>query len=372
MIREKLELRRQDRQKKKRKKLFFSVITCLMIGFISLGVYAGFNYLHKPTKNYSAKINSKTTDEQPKKSETILPTLDTPMTIMLLGVDQRKDDVGRSDTLMIANVSGSRASLLSVPRDTRVYIERHGYQKINAAYAFGGEKLTQQTVEDFLGIKIEHYVTVDTKKFGKLIDALGGIDVYVEKEMHYEDPWDDNGGLVIDVDKGWQHLDGETAIQFVRFRDSEGDAGRVRRQQAFMKACAEKITEPAMILKLPEVLSTISAAVKTDLTYSEMLALAGSLKNAENNSEIKTGVVPGYWQYIDGVSYLLPNVRRLGEVMNYNLDMKVGKSHFEKLEDEYPPIYTEDIYDVNPDPKKDLRIMNQFERDEYDLSANKL
>ena len=203
MIREKLELRRQDRQKKKRKKLFFSVITCLMIGFISLGVYAGFNYLHKPTKNYSAKINSKTTDEQPKKSETILPTLDTPMTIMLLGVDQRKDDVGRSDTLMIANVSGSRASLLSVPRDTRVYIERHGYQKINAAYAFGGEKLTQQTVEDFLGIKIEHYVTVDTKKFGKLIDALGGIDVYVEKEMHYEDPWDDNGGLVIDVDKGW-------------------------------------------------------------------------------------------------------------------------------------------------------------------------
>ena len=160
--------------------------------------------------------------------------------IMLMGVDRRADDVGRSDTLMVVAIDedDNRAALLSVPRDTRVAITGHGYDKINHAYAFGGRELTQKIIEQFLGVPIHHYVLIDTRAFERIIDAVGGVDINVEKRMFYEDPWDDNGGLVIDLYPGEQHLDGYGAEQYVRYRDGEGDLGRIRRQQKFMGALA--------------------------------------------------------------------------------------------------------------------------------------
>ena len=150
--------------------------------------------------------------------------------IVVMGVDERSDDVGRSDTLFVVmfDSSNKSASLLSVPRDTRVRIEGHGWDKINHAYAYGGRELTQKTVEELLGIKINNYVMVDFKGFTGLVDAIGGIDIDVEKDMYYHDTWD---GFTVDLKKGRQHLDGKTAIQYVRFRDEEGDIGRIRRQQ---------------------------------------------------------------------------------------------------------------------------------------------
>ena len=167
-------------------------------------------------------------------------------TIMIMGVDERSDDVGRSDTLMVATIDPQKneASLLSIPRDTRVAIPKNGYDKINAAYAYGGEKLTQRTVEDFLGIRMDHYVIINTHAFQKIIDAIGGIDIDVEKRMYYEDPWDDDGGLVIDLRPGRQHMDGKTAVTYVRYRDEEGDIGRVKRQQKFKigrASCRERV-----------------------------------------------------------------------------------------------------------------------------------
>ena len=291
---------------------------------------------------------------------------------MILGVDNRKDDVGRSDTLMVLNLSKDGASLLTIPRDTLVYIEKHGYQKINAAYAYGGAKLARETVEDFLGIEIDHYVTINKSRFAEVIDAMGGVEVYVEREMKYEDPWDDDGGLYIDLKQGKQHLDGDTAIQFVRFRDDEGDVGRVRRQQAFMRACADRLSEPSMLIKLPDLLSVAVKAIETDLSSREMLEAAGSLKNAEALDNIKTGVVPGWLQYIDGVSYLIPNAERLGKVMNKQLGFKSNKKHFEKVAEEYTPGLDSEYYDVNPNLEKDLRLMNYLDRHKFDLSDNEL
>ena len=159
--------------------------------------------------------------------------------VMIMGVDRRADDVGRSDTLMVAalDVDKSKAALLSIPRDTRVAIEGNGFDKINHAYAFGGHSLTQKTVENLLGVKMDHYILIDTRSFERIIDAIGGVDLNVEKRMYYEDPWDDIGGLVIDLYPGEQHLDGDRAIQYVRYRDGEGDIGRVGRQQKFVKIC---------------------------------------------------------------------------------------------------------------------------------------
>ena len=113
-------------------------------------------------------------------------------------------------------------------------------------------------------------------------------------------------------------------------------------------------------------------AVETDLTSSEMLAIAGTLKSAEDSHHIKTGTVPGYWQYIGGVSYLVPSPLRLGEVMKQNLGIDTDKKHFEKLSEEYGTGSTSEFYDVNPNYEKDMRIMDAVEREKWDLSENNL
>ena len=224
-----------------------------------------------------SSLLDKRTKEDPK--EELLTATDK-ATIMIMGVDERSDDIGRSDTLMVATIDPvkNETSLLSIPRDTRVAIPRNGYDKINAAYAYGGEKLTQRTVEDFLGIRIDHYVIINIHAFQKIVDAIGGIDINVEKRMYYEDPWDDDGGLIIDLRPGMQHMDGKTAVTYVRYRDEDGDIGRVKRQQKFMRACVDAVTTPAILPRLPGIISSVIDSVKTDLSVRQMLEFIGTLK----------------------------------------------------------------------------------------------
>lgn len=249
-------------------------------------------------------------------------------TVMIMGVDERDGDVGRSDTLMIAAVDPKQkqASLLSVPRDTRVKIKGHGFDKVNAAYAYGHEKLTQDTIENLLGVSIEHYVIINTKSFAKIIDALGGIDIDVPKRMHYEDPYDDDGGLLIDFHPGMQHMDGAKAITYVRYRDEEGDLGRIRRQQDFIKACIDKMVSPAVIPKLPGIIREVMGSIKTDLSFRQLLELAGTLKESKSNG-LKTNMVPGRPLYIDGVSYWIPDLTQIrtivAETLGVNMSDKV-------------------------------------------------
>lgn len=268
-------------------------------------------------------------------------------TIMIMGVDERDDDVGRSDTLMVATLDPKKdqAALMSIPRDTRVKIKGHGWDKINAAYAYGsakggseaGEKLAQRTVEDFLGVNMDHYVVVNIQAFQKIIDAIGGIDIDVEKRMYYEDPWDDDGGLIIDLQPGMQHMDGKTAVTYVRYRDEEGDIGRIKRQQKFMKACMDKVTSPAIIPKLPSVIKEVMSSVKTDLSFRQMLEFAGTLKEAQKNG-LKTEMVPGKPLYIDGVSYWIPDLQKLRTTLADTLGITLNaseKAQLEKAQHEY-------------------------------------
>ena len=246
-------------------------------------------------------------------------------TIMIMGVDERSDDVGRSDTLMVATIDPQKneASLLSIPRDTRVAIPKNGYDKINAAYAYGGEKLTQRTVEDFLGIRMDHYVIINTHAFQKIIDAIGGIDIDVEKRMYYEDPWDDDGGLVIDLRPGRQHMDGKTAVTYVRYRDEEGDIGRVKRQQKFMRACVDAVTTPAILPRLPGIIASVIDSVKTDLSVRQMLEFIGTLKQAQAKG-LRTDMVPGRPLYIEGISYWIPDMEQLRRNMVNTLGLSRG------------------------------------------------
>ena len=248
-------------------------------------------------------------------------------TVMIMGVDERADDVGRSDTLMIATLDPDKnqAALLSVPRDTRVKIKGHGFDKINAAYAYGGRKLTQETIESLLNTHIDHYIKINVHGFTKIIDALGGIDIDVEKRMYYEDPWDDDGGLYIDLQPGMQHMDGKTAITYVRYRDEEGDIGRIKRQQNFMKAVMDKLVSPTIIPKLPAIVSAVSDSVETDMSVSEILSFLGTLQDAKDNG-LKSEMLPGKPVDIEGISYWVPDISKTRQILANTLGIKINQS----------------------------------------------
>lgn len=270
--------------------------------------------------------------------------------VMIMGVDSRKDDAGRSDTLMVASIdqTAEKAALLSIPRDTRVAIEGHGYDKINHAYAYGGHNLTKKSVEHLLGVPMDHYVIIDTKSFERIIDAIGGVDIDVEKRMHYEDPWDDNGGLVIDLYPGEQHMDGKKAIQYVRYRDGEGDIGRIGRQQKFMKAVVAQVLSPEILPRLPDIVKEVSSAVKTDMSVTDFLSFAKQMKTFQANG-LETQMVPGQPAYHKDISYWIPDITDVRELMASALELKLTAQAAEEAQ------AAEDKYDA--DLPKDLKML---------------
>ena len=257
--------------------------------------------------------------------------------IVVMGCDIRKDDVGRSDTLFVVMLDKSKknAALLSVPRDTRVKIKGHGWDKINAAFAYGGQKLTRETVQDFLGIKLDNYVLVDFRGFKGLVDAVGGVDINVEKRMYYYDPYD---GFEIDLRPGMQHMDGKTAMQYVRYRDEEGDIGRIRRQQKFLMALYKHIASKNIIAKIPGVSKQIMSMVKTDLSLKEMVELGNVMRDMVEKDGLKMSMVPGEPEYIDGISYWIPDIPKMRQKMADMQGVKISEKFNEntkKLEQEY-------------------------------------
>ncbi|MCQ2373531.1 MAG: LCP family protein [Phascolarctobacterium sp.] len=236
--------------------------------------------------------------------------------IVVLGVDERpeEDDPGRSDTLfvMMLDTDNKSIGLLSIPRDTRVRIPKYGYDKINHAYPLGGRELTQRTVEEFLGIRINNYVMVDFKGFKGLVDAIGGVDIDIENDMYYRDSWD---GFTIDLKKGKQHLNGETAIQYVRFRDEEGDLGRVKRQQHFLMAMYEKIASEELLKHIPGLAKQLSQMVKTDMDVTDMITMGRALHSMVKTTGISMKTVPGTPEYINDISYVLPDIQATRKLM---------------------------------------------------------
>jgi len=228
--------------------------------------------------------------------------------IAFMGVDERTDDDGRTDTLFVVmyNPEKDQAAMLSVPRDTRVRIPNHGWDKINHAYNYGGAPSTVNTLERFLGINIDYYVKVDLKGFKKMIDAIDGVEIDVEKRMYYEDPWDDDG-LVIDLQPGLQVLNGQQAMEYVRYRDEDGDIGRIERQQKFINAVYEKMMSPSMVVKIPSLVQVAFDSFDTNMNLMNMLKVANSLQKS-HKANLQTYSVPGEPIYIQEISYWFPDV----------------------------------------------------------------
>jgi LCP family protein required for cell wall assembly len=185
---------------------------------------------------------------------------------------------GRSDLMMLSRVDFEYRSayLLSIPRDTWVRLpgSRH-HAKINAAYAIGGARYAGRAVESLVGIRPGYMLTLDYHGFVKAIDALGGIDVDVDRNMDYDDNW---GDLHIHLKKGRQHLDGRQALGFVRFRHADrgaadSDFKRAGRQQRLLAAIKEKLRQPLTWPRLPYAFDAVRPYLSTNLSFAQLLCL---------------------------------------------------------------------------------------------------
>ena len=225
--------------------------------------------------------------------------------MLIVGCDEIENQ-GRADTIVLLSISPKTKNvlILSIPRDTRVEIPGRGMNKINHAYAFGGKGLISKTVSSFLDIPINFYVIVDFIKFVNIIDELGGVEINIEKEMHYIDK---AGGLNINLYPGMQILDGEKALQYIRFRhDNLGDLGRIKRQQKLVEALINKMMNLDSVKKIPQILEGLKTYLETDIKLQDAVALANLFKRVSQDKFI-IETVQGNPVYINGISYLEPD-----------------------------------------------------------------
>lgn len=223
-----------------------------------------------------------------------------PFNMLLLGFDKRANDTAyRSDTIILARVDPTTKQvwLLSIPRDTKVQIPGHGSRKANEAFALGEEKLAIQTIEKFAGVPIHNYMGVNFKGFNKAVDAMGG--VWIDVPVAINDPKADatRDKRASRIDPGYQLLDGEHALTFVRTRYTfaDSDFGRMRNQQAFFLALADQLADKTPVSRLPKIVAAMAPYISTDMSLMDMMRMAQVLQGA-GGKRIHTETITGTWR----------------------------------------------------------------------------
>lgn len=282
------------------------VILILVVAFfaflsINLGVqYAKLNHMTSLDKGVSDILDT--------------PPMQGKMNLLLLGVDEGGT---RSDTIMIVSVDNvkNEIKLLSIPRDTKITLNNGQVIKMNACIGFARrEEFVVETIKTITKMPIHYYCEVDFEGFKEVIDVLGGVDYNVPFDMNYDDPAQD---LHIHLKAGMQHLDGQAAHDFVRFRHNnkgadvyapgdyaKGDIGRIGAQQEFLSELFRQKMQPQYILKAPELLNTAYKYVRTNFTVTTALEFLSMLKSTDS-TELETFILPGTDRYEKGVSYYI-------------------------------------------------------------------
>ena len=238
--------------------------------------------------------------------------------VLVLGVDS-VDGTHRADTMFVLGINPAKArvSMLSIPRDTRVLISGRA-RKINEILPRYGQSVLRSLLEDLLNIQISRYVEVDFQSFINIIDVMGGIEIDIEKSMHYDDNW---GKVHIHFDAGKNQLDGRQALNYVRFRaDAAADLGRIKRQQQFIKVLLEKVMKPGFVMQLPQIISQAYEHIQTDFSLAELFTLVKGFESYQ--VKFRNASLPGDARYIDKISYFLPYRDKA---------MEIGASHFSDL-----------------------------------------
>ena len=239
---------------------------------------------------------------------------------------------GLSDVMLLIKFDPETKNIvmLSVPRDTRTEIEGHGVKKINAANMEGGPALTAKSVSNLLGgVGIDRYIRINVLGVSKLIEALGGVNVYVPKNMKYRD---DSQHLYINLKAGQQHLNGEQALQLLRYRHDElGDIGRIQRQQIVLRALIEQTLNPTTITRLPDILNVVQENLDTNLSVEELVALTG-FGSKINRSNMQMLMLPGRFSenHEFDASYWVPDGHNIAKLMtqHFGLEAKTAETSF--------------------------------------------
>lgn len=284
--------------KKRKKKVLWIVLSIIGVLVLGTGGYAF--YLYKSAADTVASIHEDLNrDKSDKRSEEVKFSEKDPISILLMGVDEREGDSGRSDSLILMTVNPNTNStqMVSIPRDTRTEIIGKGTQdKINHAYAFGGTEMAINTVEHFLDIPIDYFVKINMESFKDTVDAVGGVEVNNTLDFTYSG---------FDFPKGTISLDGEKALAYTRMRyeDPRGDFGRQDRQRQVIEAVIKKGANISSITKFGDMFGVVRDNVKTNLTFDEMWEIQANYKAASQNLE--QFQVNGTGDKIDGIYYYI-------------------------------------------------------------------
>jgi len=324
--------RNETRGKRRRrsrvvKSIVLSFLLLMLLGS-GYGAYAFTNVYHAATESY--KPIDRTSSPYREEAATIGKN---PISILLMGVEDYETDGkdGRTDTLILAtlNPGTKKMTLLSIPRDTRVPIAgRNGVlDKINSAYAYGGEKATIETVENFLHIPIDYYVKVGFTGFVDGVDEIGGVDVNVPFDFWEHNIEDHNKR--IDFTKGPMHLNGQQALAYVRMRkrDPRGDFGRNDRQRQVIESALNQVKSVKTLFKVDNLSNIIGKNVETNLKPSEIFGLEKQYANAQSTSKSFTlDVTPGHGsnEYINNIYYYEPDpsyVQQITDELRKQLDI---------------------------------------------------
>lgn len=293
---------RKRKQKRRRKinlpRLIFVLIlfalTCSATLFIGMGIYSW------GVRAYQDAVSMYQDYSERTETGAVSTKFDGYTNILILGLDEGADRSTvhdpaaghNADTILLLSFENAtgRVRFISIPRDTWIEFPSGGSGRIGHLYQVGGAPLCVRQVSDLLGISIHQYVTIDMKTFADLIDILGGIDLYVEEDMNYDDP---DGDLSIHIARGYQHLNGKQVEGYLRYRGSAlGDFGRVQRQQKFVKAFYEKILQLETIPKLPSIAEIFRSRIDTSAEIFDSAHLANVLRHLSSESPI-TVMLPG-------------------------------------------------------------------------------
>lgn len=310
----------------------------VLIG-LGVGIYKA---VVRPPQKTEPVVETRPEAEEPKEPEIKLPTIKHVVTkvdedtgeeieeemelpashregvynILICGTD---DDGYRTDTIIVAHLDEEThdVALMSVPRDTVVLTGNGGIMKINSVYAGGGAdgmaRLSKR-LGAMLGFELDGYVLVNLEAFRETVDLVGGVEFDVPQDMYYQDP---TQNLHIDLKAGKQLLDGEKAMELVRFRKgyASQDIQRTKVQQEFLRALAKKVLSVSSLTKLKEFADVFSTYVTTDLTVGNMLYFAKALMQCDFDA-MKTYTLEGEGAMINGGSYYPLYAGKLVQVVN--------------------------------------------------------
>ncbi|PJO43075.1 LCP family glycopolymer transferase [Lysinibacillus xylanilyticus] len=302
---------KRSKEKKSKKKIWLWIIGSLLTIFL---IFIGTAYytIQKTMNKINTPLVEATGDENEVQK---IVTKKDPFSVLMLGVDERKNDSGRSDTMIVITVNPEKHTMkmLSIPRDTRTEIIGHNsVDKINHAYAFGGVPMAVNTVEHFLDIPIDYYVFVNMEGFLQIIDTIGGVTIDNDMDLTYN---------TYHYPKGEITLDGDNALIFsrIRYEDPRGDFGRQIRQRQIIEAVLKKASTPSILLKATDMLDVVGENVRMNFTMKDLIQLQSIYKQMDGNIE-QLSFKEGDGKRIGNIWYFIPKETELEKIKS---DLKV-------------------------------------------------